>query len=207
MQAGAVRDVATLVVPRVGWVVERAGGRVPVRVVDAAGQEVPAVSDFLREMAACDASPTTLRSYGYELLGWLRFLAAVEITWDRATRAEARDYALWLAQAHKPYRRRRSDSPAPGTVNAVTGKSYPDVTYAVATRRHARAVIHAFYEYHRTAHGRPLLNPFPATRRGGDGQINLHHNPMRPGGSRERSRTSGSTNCFPHGPRIGTGRC
>jgi site-specific recombinase XerD len=150
------------------------------RVVDAAGQEVSAVSDFLREMAACDASPTTLRSYSYELLGWLRFLSAVEITWDRATRAEARDYALWLAQARKPHRRRRSDSPSPGTVNVVTGKSYPDVRYAVATRRHARAVIHAFYEYHRSMHGRPLLNPFPATRRGGDGQVNLHHNPMRP---------------------------
>ena len=36
--------------------------------IDAAGLEVPAVSEFLREMAACDASPTTLRSYSYELL-------------------------------------------------------------------------------------------------------------------------------------------
>src|SRR6266545_1420377 len=167
MQAGAVRDVATLVVPRVGWVVERAGGRVPVRVVDAAGQEVPAVSDFLREMAACDASPTTLRSYGYELLGWLRFLAAVEITWDRATRAEARDYALWLAQAHQPYRRRRSDSPA-------TGRSTCSTT--------------------RCGRGCDRWDP-------------PRINPRRPGGSRERSRTSGSTNCLPHGPRIGTGRC
>jgi hypothetical protein len=180
MEAGAVRDVAELVVPRVGRVVERADGQVPFQVVDAAGQEVPAVSDFLREMAACDASLTTLRSYSYELLGWLRFLSAVEVTWDRATRAEARDFALWLAQARKPDRQRRPDSPAPGTVNAVTGKQYPDVTYAVTTRRHARAVIHAFYEYHRAVNGRPLLNPFPATRRGGDGQVNLHHNPMRP---------------------------
>jgi hypothetical protein len=29
-------------------------------------------------------------------------------------------------------------------------------------------------------HGSPLLNPFPATRHGGDGQVNVHHNPMRP---------------------------
>jgi site-specific recombinase XerD len=180
MEAGAVRDIAALVIPRVGRVVERADGQVRFHVVDAAGQEVPAVSEFLREMAACDASLTTLRSYSYELLSWLRFLSSVEVTWDRATRAEARDYALWLAQARKPPRRRRPDSPAPGTVNAVTGKTYPGVTYAVTTRRHARAVIHAFYEYHRTVNGRPLLNPFPATRRGGDGQVNLHHNPMRP---------------------------
>src|SRR6266508_252192 len=29
----------------------------------------------------------------------------------------------------------------------------------MATRRHARTVVHAFYEYHRTMHGSPLLNP------------------------------------------------
>ena len=180
MEAGVVRDIAAVVVPRIGRVVDSMDARVSFRVVDAAGRDVPAVSEFLREMAACDASPATLRSYSYELLGWLRFLAAVEVTWDRATRAEARDYALWLAQARKPERRRRPDSPAPGTVNAVTGKSYPGDIYAVATRRHARTVVHAFYEYHRTVHGSPLLNPFPATRHGGDGQVNVHHNPMRP---------------------------
>jgi len=180
MEAGVVRDLAALMVPRIGRVTDSMDSRVPFRVVDAAGLEMLPVSEFLREMAACDASPVTLRSYSYELLGWLRFLSAVEVTWDQATRAEARDYALWLAQACKPERRRRSDTPAPGAVNAVTGKSYPGGTYAVATRRHARAVVHAFYEYHRGVHGSPLLNPFPATRHGGDGQVNVHHNPMRP---------------------------
>ncbi len=196
MEAGVVRDIAALVVPRIGRVVDGMDARVSFRVVDAAGRDVPAVSEFLREMAACDASPATLRSYSYELLGWLRFLAAVEVTWDRATRAEARDYALWLAQARKPERRRRPDSPAPGTVNAVTGKSYPGGIYAVATRRHARTVVHAFYEYHRTVHGSPLLNPFPATRHGGDGQVNVHHNPMRPW-----LRSSGPAPYQPKAPR------
>ena len=44
------------------------------------------------------------------------------------------------------------------------GKPYPGQGYAVETRRHARAVLHAFYEYHREEHGRPLLNPFPGAR-------------------------------------------
>ena len=35
-------------------------------------------------------------------------------------------------QARKPERRRRAGSPAPGAVNTVTGKSYPDATYAVS---------------------------------------------------------------------------
>jgi hypothetical protein len=69
MERGAVRDVAALVIPRIGRVVESMDSAVAFRVVDAAGQELPAaVSEFLREMVACDASPTTLRSYSHELL-------------------------------------------------------------------------------------------------------------------------------------------
>ena len=103
----------------------------------------------------------------------------MEVSWDRASRAEARDYALWLARARKPPRQRRRDSPPPGAVNPVTGKQHPADTYSAATRRHARAVVHAFYEYHRAEHGRPLVNPFPAGRGAGDG-VNSHHNPLQP---------------------------
>jgi hypothetical protein len=43
-----------------------------------------------------------VRSYALELLGWIRFLDAVEVSWDRASRAEARDYALRLALEKAP---------------------------------------------------------------------------------------------------------
>jgi site-specific recombinase XerD len=174
------RNIDVLVVPRVGRVEEVTDGLVPYRLVDASGAEMAAVSEFLRNLMASDSSPATLRSYAYELLGWLRFLQAVAIPWDRASRAEARDYALWLARTRKPPRHRRGDSPAPGAVNLVTGKPHPGETYATATRRHARAVIHAFYEYHRVEYGHPLVNPFPAARSVADEQVNAHHNPMRP---------------------------
>jgi integrase len=174
------RNIDALMVSRVGRVEEVTGGVVPYRLVDAAGVEVVAVSEFLLDLLASDCSPATLRSYAYELLGWLRFLQAVAVPWDRATRAEARDYALWLARTSKPPRRRRRGSPAPGAVNPVTGKPHPAGTYATATRRHARAVIHAFYEYHRVQHGRPLINPFPAARSAAGEQVNAHHNPMQP---------------------------
>ena len=121
---------------------------------------------------ASDSSPATVRSYAYELLGWVRFLQAVAVPWDRASRAEARDYALWLARTRKPPRHRRQDGPAPGAVNPVTGKPHPAETYAAATRRHARAVIQAFYEYHRVQHGRPVVNPFPAARGVADELVN-----------------------------------
>ena len=173
------RNIDALVVSRVGRV-EEVTGVVPYRLVDASDAEVAAVSEFLLDLLASDCSAATLRSYAYELLGWLRFLQAVAVPWDRATRAEARDYALWLARTSKPPRHRRQGSPAPGAVNLVTGKPHPAETYATATRRHARAVIHAFYEYHRVQHGRPLINPFPAGRSAVGEQVNAHHNPMQP---------------------------
>ena len=131
-------------------------------------------------MLADDASPASLRSYAYELLAWFRFLDAVMVPWDLAGRVEARDFALWLKTARKPPRQRRADAPAPGSVNPVTGKATPGENYAARTRRHARAVIRSFYEYHREMHGRPLVNPFPQAKGAEDGQLNAHHNPMQP---------------------------
>jgi site-specific recombinase XerD len=174
------RNLDTLVVARVGRVEDATDGLVPCRLVDASGTELVPVTGFLRDLSASGCSPATLRSYAYELLGWLRFLQAVGVAWDRAARAEARDYALWLARARKPPRRRRRDSPAPGAVNPVTGKPHPAETYATTTRRHARAVIHAFYEYHRVEHGRPLINPFPAGRNAASDPVSAHRNPMQP---------------------------
>jgi len=173
------RNIDAIVVPSGGRVEEVPGGLVPYRLVDASGAEVAAVSEFLRNMTASDCSPGTVRSYAFELLGWLRFLDALDVVWDRASRAEARDYALWLARTRKPPRQRRRNSLPPGAVNPVTGKAQPAETYSAATRRHARAVVHAFYEYHRAEHSRPLVNPFPAGRGTGDG-VNAHHNPLQP---------------------------
>ena len=53
---GQVRDAAGLVVPRVGRVVETSDQQIPYRVVDAAGEELRAVSEFLRDIAACVVS-------------------------------------------------------------------------------------------------------------------------------------------------------
>jgi len=175
-----VRDVATLTVARAGQVEKTGDPLLPFRLVDDQGAEVPAVTEFLHHMLADDASPASLRSYSYELLAWFRFLDAVMIPWDLAGRPEARDFALWLKTSRKPERPRRPGAPAPGSVNPVTGKAVPGEYYAARTRRHARAVIRSFYEYHREMHGRPLLNPFPQAKGAEDGQLNAHHNPMQP---------------------------
>lgn len=175
-----VRDVASLAVGRAGRVEETGDRLLPFRLVDEQGAEVPAVTEFLHHMLADDASPASLRSYAYELLAWFRFLDAVMVAWDLAGRAEARDFALWLKTARKPQRHRGPGAPAPGSVNPVTGKATPGENYAARTRRHARAVIRSFYEYHREMHGRPLINPFPQAKGAEDGRLNAHHNPMLP---------------------------
>jgi site-specific recombinase XerD len=175
-----IRDVAVLAVARAGRVEETGDPLAPFRLVDEQGVEVPAVTEFLHHMLADDASPASLRSYAYELLVWGRFLDAVGVAWDLAGRAEARDFALWLKTVRKPARLRRPGAPAPGSVNPVTGKATPGENYAARTRRHARAVIRSFYEYHREMHGRPLVNPFPQAKGAEDGQLNAHHNPMLP---------------------------
>jgi hypothetical protein len=137
------------------------------------------VSEFLHHMLADDARPSSLRSYAYELLAWFRFLNAIGVGWDAAGRAEARDFALSLKSTAKPARPRRPDAPAPGSVNPLTGKATPGQNYAPRTRRHARAAIPSFYEYHRDMHGRPLINPFPQAKGIDDGTLNAHHNPMQ----------------------------
>jgi hypothetical protein len=48
------------------------------------------------------------------LLRWFRFLGAIGLPWDQATRVEARDFSEWVQVAAKPLRphrrHRRGDS-------------------------------------------------------------------------------------------------
>ena len=56
---------------------------------------------FLAELSACGRPAATQRSYGMDLLRWFRFLWAVRVGWDEATRVEARDFCRWLQVADK----------------------------------------------------------------------------------------------------------
>lgn len=167
----------------------------PYRLLDDAGGVVDPVMLFLADLQAADSPATTLRSYGMDLLRWWRFLDAVQVEWDRATRAEARDFARWMQVADKPVRvhwrrREREAGLAPdgqaaapvarGAVNAVTGKAAPGAKYAPSTRAHCETVVRTFYEFHRERGTGPIINPFPLrTSRAGQ-RAHAHHNPMDP---------------------------
>jgi hypothetical protein len=74
---------------------------VPWLVVDPAGVPVVPIRRFLIDFVARDNRGGSVRSYAYDLLRWWRWLRAVDVAWDKATPAEARDLVLWLKQARK----------------------------------------------------------------------------------------------------------
>jgi len=128
----APRELSGLVVPQRGSLEATADVFVPYRLVDAGGAVVVPASAFFAELAACGRPATTQRSYGMDLLRWFRFVWAVGVDWDQATRVEARDFCRWLQVTVKPTRPhwRYPAGGAPGSrkepavarVNAVTGK-------------------------------------------------------------------------------------
>ena len=200
------RDVAALVVPRIGRVAATDDPLEPYQVIDADGAVAAPVASFLRELLAASRAPLTLRSYAMDLLRWWRFLAAVDVRWEQATPVEGRDFSLWIRQVSKPRagpgsgggtaaaagaagadRRRRPQSRreglgrgVPGQVNPVTGKPSPGRGCAPRTANHSETVLRTFYDFHREAGSGPMINPFPLDRARRGGRSHAHHNPLDP---------------------------
>jgi hypothetical protein len=96
------RVLSGLVVPPSGALKATGNPFEPYRLVDGAGKTIGPAAVFFSELVACGRPATTLRSYGMDLLRWFRFLSALELAWDQATRAEARDFCRWLQGTLKP---------------------------------------------------------------------------------------------------------
>lgn len=179
------RDLATLVVFDVGSVVATDAIWEPFRLVDPGGVVVGAVSGFLHELQAAGRTTATQRSYALDLLRWFRFLWAVDMPWNQATRREARDFSRWLTLVDKP-RTRGTLTRVAGTANPVTGKRSPGRRYAASTLAHSETVLRGFYGFHVEVGTGPIMNPFPLVRERAGGRAHAHHNPMEPFG-KERS--------------------
>ncbi|MCX5000474.1 site-specific integrase [Streptomyces longwoodensis] len=132
---GTARDLAGFVLPEVGQLTATADPGRPYTLLDADGAMVDLVQAFFGELQACGRPPSTVRSYGMDLLRWWRFLSGWELAWDRVTRVNARDFARWTQIAPKPvrvhWRRRSADGAVPPELrpaavpNAVTGRAAP----------------------------------------------------------------------------------
>ena len=90
------RDLARLVMPLRGSLEATGDLFEPYRLVDADGVVLVPAAAYFRELAACGRPAATHRSYGMAMLRWWRFLWAVEVCWDQATRAETRDFCSWI---------------------------------------------------------------------------------------------------------------
>jgi integrase len=186
----APRELSGLVVPRLGSLEATGDLFQPYRLVDAGGGVVAPAAAFFAELAACGRPATTQRSYGMDLLRWFRFLWALGVGWDQATRVEACDFVRWLQVAVKParphWRYPAGDAPGSGKepaaarVNAVTGKPSRGGRYEAATVAHCESVVRGFYDFHLEAGTGPMLNPFPLSRHRRPGRADAHHNPMEP---------------------------
>jgi len=164
------RDVAGLAVATVGGVASRDGlpGTV---VLDATGEPVEEISDFLCSLLAGGASAGSVRSYAMALLRWWRFLAAIDVPWDRATRVETRDFVLWMRFTPK-------NGTGRGPARSASG---PGSGYAPATINHNLAVLRSFYADRLTTGVSALLvNPVPDGGGRAGGRGHAHHNPMQP---------------------------
>jgi integrase len=188
---GSERDLAALVVSRAGCLEHTGDLWEPFRLVDPGGGVVGAVGEYLKELQAAGRSLATQRSYGMDLLRWFRFLWAVEVPWDQATRVEARDFCRWVQIGGKPavtHWRRAGGEPAGAGrlqivargLNALTGKAPPGPMYGTATAVHAESVLRGFYDFHLEAGTGPMVNPFPLVRDRGRSRVGAHHNPMEP---------------------------
>ncbi|WP_243750075.1 tyrosine-type recombinase/integrase [Nocardia ignorata] len=152
----------------------------PWRLVGADGAPVAPVSAFLNELHAAGRSAATQRSYAMDLLRWHRFLWSLDVSWQRATRDEARDFSRWIqitTKSPRPHWRSPTATalPKPISTNPVTGKRPPGRTYAPTTIAHCETVLRSFYAFHLEAGTGPLINPFPLARAG---RAHAHHNPM-----------------------------
>jgi hypothetical protein len=141
----------------------------PYRLVGADGVVVAAGASFFRDLLAAGRAESTVRSYGMDLLRWFRFLGAAGVRWDRATRAEARDFSRWLQVAGKQARPPWRGGDAGG------GAVVPAGAYAPSVRAHSETVLRAFYDFHLDAGSGPLVNPFPLDRSRRGGRAHANH--------------------------------
>ena len=171
----ALRELSGLVVPRRGSLEATGDLFEPYRLVDEGGVVVGSTVAFFAELAACGRAATTQRSYGMDLLRWFRFLWAIGVSWDEATRVEARDFCRWLQVTVKPTRPHwryptggaagAGGQPAAAGVNALTGKPLRGDRYEAATVAHCESVLRGFYDF--CAMRRSVISPAEQGEMGG----------------------------------------
>jgi hypothetical protein len=101
-----VRDVALIPVTLRGALVQRPGESPRYRVVF--GDDQRAERAAISGRSDTFARPLTVRSYAYDILRWLRFLAEIEVRFDGVVRTDYSDFVRWLLDHGKTGGARRA---------------------------------------------------------------------------------------------------
>lgn len=140
------------------------------------GTKHEVVTSSLRDLAASDCSPATLRSYAYDLLRWFRFLHDRSIPWEHAERLDVRALVEHMRASPTANALRRGTDQAAAT-NVVTRKRGVGTTFSANSINHQLTVLSSFYDFAVEMNMGPLLNPVPR-QRGFGPRAYAYHNPM-----------------------------
>jgi len=161
------RDVTKIVLPIEKYTLWEGDTGLPYTVVEAATGKQPAlIRRFLLDLEASDLSANTKRAYALDLLRWCRFLDAINVSLERASRTEVRDLVRWLRQAPNPQRERgvKPSVGAPGSRNVRTGKPYLPLGYSRTTINRQLSALRTLYDFLADEHV-VLVNPVPQGQR------------------------------------------
>lgn len=137
------RDVEALILVNAGSLRDSTLKPAGVEVQDASGLAIVAIDDFLHHMIGRGDTRSSCRAYASQLLRWWRFLATINVDWERATREDFIDHVVWM----------RCVTPKRGSrVNGRRG-------YKPRTINLACAAISEFYSFHVRRGRGPLVNP------------------------------------------------
>ncbi|WP_019012439.1 tyrosine-type recombinase/integrase [Deinococcus aquatilis] len=116
------------------------------QLLNAHQQPIAEADLFLKEVCSRTNSTATLRTYGYALLDWYRFLGRHALELNDVQRKHVVQYILELKGKQNLQRVRRAGTPKAGSVNPVTGKRYLPNGYQMATVNLRISVITQFYD-------------------------------------------------------------
>jgi integrase/recombinase XerD len=126
-------------------------------VVDDRYAVVGPAEDFLAHLAAIERSPTTVRSYAFDLRDYFCFLDRHGLDWAATQLADLGRFVAWLRL------------PPPARSGAASVFPTADPRYSAATINRKLSAVTAFYEFH-ARHGvdcaKLLVTVKPASVRG-----------------------------------------
>lgn len=155
-----------------------------IELLDAEGQPVAAVCQFLKYIAARGSSPNTVLAYAYDLAHLWTFLSTAQLRWEHLSAAQAIDFLVHLRALPAKRRGARRD------IAVVTSRGAPvSATLSAATVNRILVAVSCFYDWGVMSDHVEGPNPMTKVEDRRTLRISDRHRPFLEGVSRRRPRT------------------